>query len=114
MKRDFNTRLADLADQVRALNDGEEIARALLRLAADMDGYLAGQQDAYFAKRMGLFQKWNDFLNESVADTQRYHEGRDRTLRRQLARAVAADPRWQGGYADALKLLQEYEQAGEP
>lgn len=101
----FNTRLAQLADQVRALGGGDELARALIKLAGDMDAYLEERQGVRYDQGMELFQKWNAFMNESLEDTRRYHEGRMEIERRKLARAVAADPRWQGGYADALALL---------
>lgn len=108
----FNERLARLADAVRALPDGEETARALMRLAGDMDAYLDRQRGARYDHGIELFQKWNEFMNTALEDRRLYCEGRLSVVQRNLARAVASDPRWQGGYADALALLTEAPPAG--
>jgi len=110
MSADFNTRLARMADAARAIQGGEEIARGLLRLAVDMDAYLEMQRAKRHEQGFALFQKWSDFLNESVQDTQRYYEQQMEVERRRIALSVAADPRWQGGYADALLLVERKEQ----
>lgn len=103
----FNERLARLADQVRELDGGIKLAMELMRLAGDIDGYLE-QQSAYRQSKLGdAFTKWNEFLNTSIEEA--YHYGKQQlvTERRKMARAVAADPRWQGGYADALALFEK-------
>jgi hypothetical protein len=104
---DFNQRLAELADQVRKLDGGIELGRSLVALAADVDGYLEQQRTRRDAAAMGLFQKWSEFMNTSVAEAHAYGDQRLATERRRLAQRLAADPRWSGGYADALKLLEQ-------
>jgi len=103
----FNQRLARVSDQVRALNGGEDAARALIDLAADMDAYLATERNKRYEQSVGMLRTWNDFLNTSMEEA--YKSGQQLLViqRRQLAQIVAADPRWQGGYADALALLEE-------
>src|SRR5262245_43963632 len=105
MRNDFHERLARAADAVRALPDGEETARALMRLAADLDAYLDDQLAGRYEQGIELLHKFNDFVGENKAAAHRYGVEQLATERRKLARIVAADPRWQGGYADALALL---------
>lgn len=102
---DFNERLARLADQVRAIDGGSLLAMDLMQLAGAIDGYLEQQLSERNKKLNTAFTAWNAFLNGSLESA--YDEA-DRKIaieRRRFARTVASDPRWQGGYADALKLL---------
>jgi hypothetical protein len=108
---DFHKRLAQLSDTVRALQGGEQAARALLQLVADMDAYLEAESNARYMQGMEQFQKWSEFVNASVQEARRFYEQRLPIKRRKLAQAVAGDPRWQGGYADALNLLGEETEA---
>jgi len=103
----FNERLAQLADTVRALPEGREAALALMRLASDMDAYLDRERGTRYDHGIELFQKWSEFMNTALEDRRLYYEGRLSVVQRNLARAVASDPRWTGGYADALELLGE-------
>lgn len=103
----FNERLALMADAARALPDGEEVARGLMRLAADVDDYLEQQTAQRYRNGADLFQKWNDFLNQAVVDRDQYHQQQLVNVRRTCARVVATDPRWHGGYANALSLLEK-------
>jgi len=107
----FNERLARLADAARLLSDGQHISHELMILASDIDGELERQRADWYQKRMDLFTAWNDFLNSSVEDASRYGKGQLMFERRRMARIVAADPRWTGGYADALALLEEKREA---
>jgi hypothetical protein len=102
----FEQRLAYLADAVRALDGGDEIARGLLRLASDMESYLERHRTYRDRQAWDIFEKWNAFVNASIADAHRSCDARLDHERRRLAQRVAADPRWQGGYADTLKLLE--------
>lgn len=103
----FNERLARLADQVRELDGGIKLAMELMRLAADVDSHLE-QQSAYRHNKLGdAFTKWNEFLNASIEEAYRYGKQQIVIERRNMARAVASDPRWQGGYGDALKLFEK-------
>lgn len=105
----FNTRLARLADQVRELQGGAETARALIALADDLDRYLRDQTINRHDSGVELFKKWNEFLNASVAEAHDYHKQKEPIERRRIARVVAGDPRWSGGYAEALALLEKAE-----
>ena len=103
----FHERLARLSDQVRALDGGEKLALDLMRLAGDIDAYLDGQRIARHGKLSDAFVKWHEFLNASVDEAHAYGDQQIAIERRKIARSMAADPRWQGGYADALKLVEE-------
>lgn len=106
----FNEHLARLADAVRVLPDGDSIARGLMVLASEIDNHIAAQMRRPYRDGMDVFQKWNAFMIETLDDTKRYYDEQLIIERRQLARLVASDPRWQGGYADALALLEEGEE----
>lgn len=109
----FSEHLARLADAARGLQDGESLSRGLMKLAGDIDDYIADQMTRPYRDGIDVFQKWYAFMIESLDDTTRYHEAQLRIERRRLARAVAADPRWCGGYGDALALLEGKEKEGE-
>lgn len=104
---DFHERLAHLADIISTLPGGEESARILMRLASDLDAYLEANIGARYDRLSGLLQKWNEFTVAVADDAHRYRREQLVMERRKFARIVAADPRWQGGYAGALALLGE-------
>jgi hypothetical protein len=99
----FEERLAQLSDRVRPLDDG--LARELMALAGDIQDHLDRARAAHYEKATDLFQKWSEFLNATVEDRDRQHAVALAEQRRRLARRIAGDPRWQGGYAEALALL---------
>lgn len=107
----FDEHLARLADEVRALPNGDSIARGLMRLAGEVDNHIAEQMKRPYRDGMAVFEKWNAFMIESLDDTRRYHEEQKILERRRWARTIAADPRWRGGYADALALLESEKKA---
>lgn len=104
--RNFNDRLASAADAARALPDGDELARALLKLARDVDSYLAEQSERRRGKVAEAFVRWNEFYTSSVEEAYRDGDQQLAIERRKLARIIAADPRWTGGYADILTLIE--------
>jgi hypothetical protein len=106
MATDFNARLAELADEVRRLDGGAELSRALIALATDVDAYLEQRTNRQYEQSSVLFQKWNDFMNEAVREARAYGNERLATERRRLAQRVAGDERWIGGYRDVLALLE--------
>ena len=103
----FDQRLAELADRAQPLD--ADLARALIQLAADVDRHLEQHRAAHNTRATDLFSKWNDFQNESMLSAFRANEERMASERRRLARLIAGDPRWQGGYAAALALLEAKE-----
>jgi hypothetical protein len=108
----FNERLAEIADMVRGLPQGKGAALALMQLASDIDTYLEEQRGARYDRWPELLQKWNEFTVMVADDAHRYRKEQLVIERRKLARAIAADPRWTGGYVDALALLTEAPPAG--
>lgn len=107
MTETFEQRLAQLADAVRVLDGGQEIGRDLIRLATDMESYLEERRAARDRQAVDVLLKWNAFVNTSIEDAHRSCDARLDHERRRLAQRVAGDPRWQGGYADALALLEK-------
>lgn len=104
-KPSFDMRLAALADQVRALEGGVEIARALIGLAGDVEAHIQNRASTLHDPESDVFQKWNAFLNQSLQEAYRHGEVRLIHERHRLARLIAGDPRWTSGYADVLALL---------
>lgn len=101
----FNERLARLADTARAIDGGLPLAMDLMQLAEDIDGYLQQRDAGRHDNISNAFAKWNEFLNASVQEAYSYGKQQIAIERRKLARTIASDPRWHGGYVDALKLL---------
>jgi hypothetical protein len=105
MSKGFDIRLAELADQVRALDGGEQVARALIQIAGDVDTHIQARGSQLHDPAADVSQRWNVFLNQAIDEARREGERRLASERRRLARLLASDPRWSGGYADALALL---------
>ncbi len=77
-----------------------------MRLAEDVDGYLAQQLDERNAKLNAAFGAWNDFMSGALANAAAEGERKIVLERHRIARLIASDTRWSGGYADALNLLE--------
>ena len=99
---DIEARLFALADKLREQN--EAAARQVLTAITDIRAWHQQERSEWYARQQNLLQKWSEFSNGAVEEAQqRQHELIEQECAR-ILRVLAVDPRWQGSYADLVKL----------
>lgn len=102
---DIEAKLFALADSLREQNEGA--ARKILATIADIRAWHQTEMDDWYKRHGEQMQKWNAFAGSTIQEE--FHRQKEliESERSRILRALALDPRWQGSYADLVKLTRE-------
>jgi hypothetical protein len=102
---DIEADLFGLADRLRELD--EKAARQVVSAIADLRRWQRAYADGWYLRHSDQMQKWNAFSNTVVEEEYARQEELIEQERARILRVLAVDPRWQGSYADLVKLTNK-------
>lgn len=102
---DIEAQLFALADELRKEN--EKAARKIVAAIAALRTWQKQDEEEWYTRHAEQLHKWNEFMNATLKEEFDHQHKKAEQERARILHALAIDPRWEGSYADLVKVVKE-------